>query len=97
MTAWAVWFRASLREIGLLSWVIAAFALFRMSHASAFDYTGGETILWAVFPVVALINLHALSSQSRASVPLAVLAGSLASGLVTIKYAGAILALGCGA
>jgi hypothetical protein len=97
MAAWAACFSLSLKDTRMLPWLIAAFAFFRMSHTSAFVYTGGETILWAIFPAVAWLNLSALRASGAAAPWLALLAGAMSGGLVTIKYSGAILALGCGA
>jgi uncharacterized membrane protein len=96
ITAWGLLFWRSLGNTRVVAWLLAAFALFRASHAGAFQYSGGETLLWAAFPVVALLNLWALGIRGSTQIPGAVAAGLLAGVLVWLKYSGGVLGLGLG-
>jgi hypothetical protein len=97
IVAWAALFRRTLPDIRIVSWVIASFALLRASHSSAFRYAGGETLLWAAFPVAALVNHFALVDRGRTSWFAATVAGAASGALVMIKYSGGILGVGLGA
>jgi hypothetical protein len=92
---WARYFLVVLGDSRSAALLIVAFVLFRMSHYSAFIYQGGETLLWALFPAVVLLNVAALDRTRVRPDGLAALgAGVAASVIVLVKYSAALLAGG---
>lgn len=92
IAGWALYFSLALKDRGLLPWLIGAFALFRMGHYSGYVYLGGETLLWGVFPWIALLNLWAAHLPRQAAGAAAALtAGILSVPLVVFKYSAALL------
>jgi hypothetical protein len=65
IAGWTLYFRSVMRHDELAWALVAAFALFRMSHASAYSYLGGETLLWAAYPFAAWASLHAVLTPRR--------------------------------
>lgn len=90
--AWSAYFLLALGRRPLTGVVISLCLLHRASHASGFSYAGGEALLWAFFPVVALLYLWAWRRPSGRIWALA-LSGAMAGGLVVFKYTAAILAV----
>lgn len=93
MLAWSVYFATALADKRLLPWLVGAFALLRASHWAAYEYTGGDTLLWPLFPIVALLLLRAFRADSGAT-KFAAAAGALAGLLGLIKYTALILLVG---
>ncbi|HEU5321285.1 MAG TPA: hypothetical protein VFX28_10805, partial [Methylomirabilota bacterium] len=97
IAGWSLYFLLALADRALLPWVIGAFALFRMGHYSAYVYLGGETLLWGVFPWIALLNLWACHLPRRgAAVAAALAAGALTVQLVVLKHSAALLVAALG-
>jgi hypothetical protein len=95
IAGWAVYFVLALEDKRLAPWLLAAFALFRMSHYHGFMYLGGDMLLWAAVPLAAVATLQALRARMRAvGLGLALLAGVLTSSLIVIKYSAVFLTLG---
>ncbi|HIA18052.1 MAG TPA: hypothetical protein EYN70_01300 [Planctomycetaceae bacterium] len=93
---WTCFFRRLLSP-AILPWAVAAFLVFRYTHANANVYDGGEFLFWSLFPWILLVNLHAMQTsaldgwRSATTVTLAAVVTVL---LVLVKYSAGLSALG---
>ena len=94
--AWGRYFGTVLKWQPELAWLLVAFLFFHYTHNDLYMYDGGESLLWAVFPVVLWLNEGAMRSRSRVSGGYAAVAGSAASALFLVKYSGALSSVGLG-
>jgi hypothetical protein len=104
LVAWAAYFVRVLGLTEAAAWAIGLFALFRQGHEGVLVFSGGESLLWALCPVVVLVNLRALEARRARGGPdgLAPLAWALFAGatavlLVVIKYSASFMTVGLSA
>jgi hypothetical protein len=93
LAAWGAYFMTVSASRPAAWATLSAFALFRASHNSSYIYLGGETVLWAAVPVVALLNLAAMRAGSAALAPIAAGAAVM---LVMLKPSAALLVAAIG-
>lgn len=96
LVGWSAFCWLVLGDTRVVAGVVTVLALHRASHAGAFEYSGGETLLWGVFPLVVLVNLRAFGARGPAAPGWALAAGTLSALLVALKYSGGLLGLGIG-
>jgi hypothetical protein len=94
--AWGLLFAKTLGRGPALLATLAAFLLLRFAHADASIYSGGEFLLWALSPMVLLLNLAALG-EHRARWPWAAGAGLVTPWLFLVKFNAAFTIIGLGA
>jgi hypothetical protein len=95
MVGWAYYFRIVLPSQDALPWFLILFLLYRFSHSNVWLYDGGECLLWGAFPLVFLVQVHAVSTCVRwkGSI-LSFIAGLLSAGLFVVKYSAALVIVG---
>ena len=94
VSGWYLAFRQSGLSEPALGWLFIAFLFFRYTHAEIVHYTGGDLLLWALFPWAMVVNVAALGG--RQAVALAAAAGAVTASLMWVRYLTGLLTFGLG-